>query len=410
VITSAQPAEQAATGAFPRLLRDAIHALPTAGYNPAALPLDSIVKAMNTSEDKPCHQTIGHTVAGLTGEIPPFLPNPRHDRRMTEVDLAIQHASEFDVQAEHRDTELRTRLLVRAMGGSSNGTGGWWFAGRHTALLDITAWLHHPDPSRPLQVVTGNPGSGKTAVLGLIAALTHPLRRATVPLPALGLPAAAVPDPQAVDIAIYAQSLTTDQVLAGIAAAVRSRAGTPGQLLEELIGRATPLTVLVDAIDEATDPDHLIGRLLRPLADHAACSIAYRSSSTRLCSCSFRSVNCTWFSTVRCDSTSRSAICRGQALRDRAQDVGLALGQPRRFGAFGRSIGHPPVLAEHQPGDIVQVGYDEAEPLIPGRELLTSARDCCPACSSKTVHASSTNAAALRHGTDQGRLLCGLAN
>jgi WD40 repeat protein len=271
VITSAQPAEQAATGAFPRLLRDAIHALPTAGYNPATLPLDSIVKAMNTSEDKPCHQTIGHTVAGLTGEIPPFLPNPRHDRRMTEVDLAIQHATEFEAQDQRRDTELRTRLLVRAMGGhTAHSTQGWWFAGRHTALLDITAWLHHPDPSRPLQVVTGNPGSGKTAVLGLIAAITHPLRRATVPLPALGLPAAAVPDPHAVDVAIYAQSLTTDQVLAGIAAAVRSRAATPGQLLEELIGRATPLTVLVDALDEATDPDHLIGRLLRPLADHAA--------------------------------------------------------------------------------------------------------------------------------------------
>jgi WD40 repeat protein len=189
---------------------------------------------------------------------------------MTEVDLAIQHASEFEVQAERRDIELRTRLLVRAMGGSSNGTGSWWFAGRHTALLDITAWLHHPTPSRPLQVVTGNPGSGKTAVLGLIATLTHPQRRATVPLHTLGFPAAAVPAPAAADIAIYAQSLTTDQVLAGIAAAIHSHADTPGQLLEELTGRNTPLTVLIDALDEAADPDHLTRSLLRPLIDHAA--------------------------------------------------------------------------------------------------------------------------------------------
>ncbi|WP_328648059.1 caspase family protein [Amycolatopsis sp. NBC_00348] len=270
VITSAQSYEQAATGAFPRLLRDAVRALPTAGHNPSTLPLDSIVKAMNTSEDKPSHQTIGHTVTGLSGEIPPFLPNPRHDRRMTEVDLAIQHASEFEAQAERRDVELRTRLLVRAMGGSSNGTGSWWFAGRHAALLDITAWLHHPDPSRPLQAVTGNPGSGKTAVLGLIATLTHPQRRATVPLHTLGLPSAAVPAPEAVDVAIYAQSLTTDQVLAGIAAAIHVRAATPGQLLEALEDTSSPLTVLIDALDEAADPDHLTRRLLRPLIDHGA--------------------------------------------------------------------------------------------------------------------------------------------
>ncbi len=270
VITSAQPAEEAGAGAFPRLLHGAVHALPTAGSNPAALPLDALVTAMNVSTDKPGYQTIGYGVTGLTGEVPPFLPNPRHDPRMTEVDLAIQQADEFEAQADLRDTELRTRLLVRAMGGSSNGTGGWWFAGRHTALLEITAWLQHPDPARPLQVVTGNPGSGKTAVLGLIATLTHPQRRATVPLHSLELPAAAVPEVGAVDVAIYAQSLNTEQVLAGIAASVRSRADTPGRLLDDLIGRETPLTVLVDALDEASDPDHLVRSLLRPLTEYAA--------------------------------------------------------------------------------------------------------------------------------------------
>ncbi|MDX3192069.1 caspase family protein, partial [Streptomyces sp. MN03-5084-2B] len=270
VITSTQPAEEAGAGAFPRLLREAVQALPTAGSNPLTLPLDALVTAMNASTDKPLYQTIGYGVTGLTGEVPPFLPNPRHDPRMTEVDLAIQQASEFEAQADRRDTELRTRLLVRAMGGSSNGTGGWWFAGRHAALLDITAWLQYSDPARPLQAVTGNPGSGKTAVLGLIATLTHPQRRATVPLHSLALPAAAVPAVEAVDVAIYAQGLTTDQVLAGIAAAVHSRADTPGRLLDDLTGRDTPLTVLVDALDEASDPDHLVRMLLRPLAEHAA--------------------------------------------------------------------------------------------------------------------------------------------
>ena len=44
-----------------------------------------------------------------------------------------------------------------------------------------------------------------------------------------------------------------------------------------------------------------------------------------------RSVFCTWFCTVRCESTSRSAICLyGQPLGHQPQHLGLPLGQPRR--------------------------------------------------------------------------------
>ena len=38
--------------------------------------------------------------------------------------------------------------------------------------------------------------------------------------------------------------------------------------------------------------------------------MAHRVSSTRLCSCSFCRVFWMWFCTVRCDTTSRAAICR----------------------------------------------------------------------------------------------------
>ncbi|MGH3940111.1 MAG: caspase family protein [Pseudonocardiaceae bacterium] len=268
VITSAQPPEEARTGAFPRLLREAVEGLPTAGYTPSTLALDAVVKAMNDNPGKPGFQTISSTLAQLTGAVPPFLPNPRHDPRLTEVDLAIQQATEWETQAERRDIEYRTRLLVRAMGGH-DASQGWWFSGRRTALIDITSWLTHPDPARPLLAVTADPGSGKTAVLGLIATLTHPERRVTVPLHGLGLPAAAIPAPGTVDVVIYAQNLTADQVLQGITAAAHLRAEKVGELLDQLTGRAAPLTVLVDALDEATDPEELTRRLLRPLAEHS---------------------------------------------------------------------------------------------------------------------------------------------
>ncbi|MEV7099507.1 caspase family protein, partial [Amycolatopsis sp. NPDC051045] len=268
VLTSAQPAEQAQVGAFPQLLRAAIENLATAGYAPKVLPLDAVITAMNSDDDKPPFQTITSTLAQLTGRVPPFLLNTRHNPQMTEVDLAIQQASQWDADSERRDIEFRTQLLVRAMGGHDTSQ-GWWFAGRQAALLDITSWLHHIDPAQPMLAVTADPGSGKTAVLGLIATLTHSERRATVPLHTLGLPSAAIPAPNAVDVVIYAQKLTTDQVFQGITAAAQVRAGTVGEFIARLGDRPSPLTVLIDALDEAADPDQLCRKLLAPLAEHA---------------------------------------------------------------------------------------------------------------------------------------------
>jgi hypothetical protein len=90
VINSAQAAEQAQTGIFPRLFREAVEGLLTAGYTPSVLALDAVVRAMNDSPSKPGFQTISSISTALTGEVPPFLPNPRHAPRMTQfqADLA----------------------------------------------------------------------------------------------------------------------------------------------------------------------------------------------------------------------------------------------------------------------------------------------------------------------------------
>jgi len=121
-------------------------------------------------------------------------------------------------------------------------------------------------------VVTAGPGSGKTAVLGLVSALTHSEHRPTVPIDALQLPPAAIPPIGAVDVTIYAGGLTHDQVQAGLAAAAQIRADTIGELITALDARAAAsgrwFTAIVDALDEAADPAGLITRVLRPIIDH----------------------------------------------------------------------------------------------------------------------------------------------
>ena len=267
VVTSAQPVEQAGVGIFPTLLAEAVDALPTTGHAPATLDLGAIVEAMNRSRLRPPFQQVGWASLGLTGNIPDFLPNPRHRVGMTDVDLQLQQAAEWEENAERREVEFRRRFLIRAMGGYGE-EAGWWFTGRHAALTEITEWLNHQARSTAALVVTGGPGSGKTAVLGLVSALTHPERRRTVPLDALKLPAEAIAPVGSLDVIVYAGGLTGEQVLAGLAAAARVTAESVGQFLSALGQRDRPFTALIDALDEAADPRYLITRILRPLIEH----------------------------------------------------------------------------------------------------------------------------------------------
>ncbi|MFF2502384.1 caspase family protein, partial [Streptomyces sp. NPDC058067] len=272
IVSSAQPHQQAQAGLFPRLLSDAVGNRATAGHGPRALPVDMLVKQMNAHPALPKHQRISLAMVGLTGEVPEFFANPRYGTRLTDVDLATQEAAEFDEQARRRDTELTRRLLVHAMGYPSDAAEGWWFCGRHAVLADLAKWLRTPAADgHDCRVVTAGPGSGKTAVLGLIAALAHPERRRTVPFGSLGLAPSLVPGAEAVDVAIYAQNLTDTDVLNALAAAARVRANTVGELLKALEAHdgERPFTALIDALDEAASPDTLCTQILKPLINYS---------------------------------------------------------------------------------------------------------------------------------------------
>ncbi|MFF4427054.1 caspase family protein [Streptomyces sp. NPDC001549] len=273
IVSSAQPRQQAQAGIFPMLFAHAVRSRATAGHSPDALAVPAVVQQMNNHPDRPGFQHISLSMVGMSGEPPAFLANPRHSTRLTDVDLAVQQAAEFDEQAQRRETEFTNRLLIRAMGYHGEASQGWWFCGRHTALADLIHWLDAPaaDGSGACRVVTAGPGSGKTAVLGLIAALAHSERRRTVPVDALGLRPNLVPTEGAVDVAIYAQNLIDSDVLAGLAAAAKARASTVGELLAALEARngERPFTALIDALDEAATPDTLCSRILRPLIDHS---------------------------------------------------------------------------------------------------------------------------------------------
>ncbi|MFD4373782.1 hypothetical protein [Streptomyces sp. NPDC058486] len=273
IVSSAQPREHAGAGVFPRLLSRAVASRATAGDSPRTLSVSTVVQQMNDSPERPDFQRVFPSLVGLTGEPPAFLPNPRYST-VQEVDLSIQRAAEFHEQDRRRDVELTRRLLVHAMGHHGPGAGRWWFSVRHAALADLTRWLQAepaPGVADACRVLTADPGSGKTAVLGLTAALAHPEHRRTVPLHSLGLDPHRVPGERSVDVSVYAQSLTDSQVVQGLAAEARVSARTVGELLAALPepGDGETFTAIVDALDEAATPHTLCTQVLRPLIEHS---------------------------------------------------------------------------------------------------------------------------------------------
>jgi WD40 repeat protein len=141
------------------------------------------------------------------------------------------------------------------------------FQGRRVALTEINAWLAS-DRVPPLLVVTGDPGSGKSAVLGRLVVTADPVRRRRLPRWDRGVRAPL----RSVACEVHAKGATVEDVAAEIGAEL----GAPGRvtpstlptvLRERLHTKKRRFVVLLDALDEAVDPRAMIREVLRPLLD-----------------------------------------------------------------------------------------------------------------------------------------------
>ena len=267
VVSATHPKQQARPGAFTTGFTRAVRHQASAGHGPRAVSIEAVLNVLKADPEVPATQQAQWSLLLSTGTIPDFLPNPRREVSLIDLDLVEQDRRwQGRLEQEHRRAEeMRGQFVPHTVG----------FLGRHRALSDIVGWLNDPLDTRP-RIITGDPGSGKTAVLGLLAALADPQRRPTVPR--AGLPPAGIPRMGAVDVAIYVGNQTTDEVLAGLAVAadVDQVDSAPdafdqglGRLLAGLRERDQPLVAIIDALDEASDPEHLTLRLLRPLIERS---------------------------------------------------------------------------------------------------------------------------------------------
>ena len=167
---------------------------------------------------------------------------------------------------QERDRELHTHFAVSGRGLPSPGWQGDYFTGRTRAVSRLIAWLDG-EATYPIMVVTGQPGSGKSAVLGRLIILADPdLRQQELnAADPMGLPHVS----GKIDCAVHARAKDTSQILLAL---LQSAGLGPGidsveELLLAIPKFRRPLTVIIDALDEAVQPERIARELLSPLLD-----------------------------------------------------------------------------------------------------------------------------------------------
>jgi WD40 repeat protein len=208
------------------------------------------------------HQQASYSVVNAT-EPPPFFPNPGY--------LPFLPAEPLDIESQRRIASAMDRHFgPRGRGVEAAAEKGMYFTGRKRVLAELASWLTASHDEKIL-VITGQPGSGKSAVLGRLITLAE---RESSAERAEASPET-VPPVGAIDLPIHAHGASLADIMVLVGAAIGSRSATTEDVLEDVRTSRRRLTIVIDALDEAgaandqREASRIADELLRPLAEVA---------------------------------------------------------------------------------------------------------------------------------------------
>jgi len=189
--STARSREQALPRGFTRAFIDAINHPASGGHEPESLAVDGLVALVNTTTPE-SQQASVYLFGDGVGE---YIPTRVTTGYLRDLDLWTQRRKR---QMDNRRRDQRNHVLPLAQGGNDDQR---LFTGHDDALAAIVQWLQQPQPST--LVVTGDPGSGKSALLSRLFVLADQRLRARVPGIHL-LPAGTLPPVGSIDRFIHA--------------------------------------------------------------------------------------------------------------------------------------------------------------------------------------------------------------
>lgn len=244
VMAGARPYELVEAGAYTGALSEAVKRPAEDGQEPEYLPLDALTGLIGLLSPKFQHARS----AQVSERTAPFFPNPRWNRRLHGWN---ERGRQSERMQRQRETALTTHILPSAQGLHRGDRDDLWlFKGRENALRDLCQWLQRAQPTTA--VVTGDPGSGKSALLSRLFVLADLHWRGRVPNLHL-LPADTVPEPGTITDFIHARGFTSQELLAALSHACEVDAADSTKQFLTRLGRAGNITrtIIIDAVDEA---------------------------------------------------------------------------------------------------------------------------------------------------------------
>ncbi len=222
--------------------------------NDASIPLRSLLFAATDRLGVQVEPTIWLSREAVIG-------NPRAGRSVLTVSR--------DVIAEWREAvaglsvPMRDHFLEKAKS-AELGVLGWNFVGRHDESRRLVEWVRQS--SSGMLVLTGEPGAGKSALLGRLVTLSDPGLAALLERSRLVVDDRAPrPEPGSVDGVVLLTGQTVHDTIAAVEAAV------PAVRFGDMAGIVSvdgPVTVVFDGLDEAQSPYDIAYDVIRPLSDH----------------------------------------------------------------------------------------------------------------------------------------------
>ncbi|GFJ81471.1 hypothetical protein Phou_056510 [Phytohabitans houttuyneae] len=251
------------------------------GTDQDQIPLDTVARRISRElrrlvdqADAFYQESVGSPLA-LGDEPPaaPFFPNPAYDHGARRSQSQARRAVDAGTAPFFDDVDegLDPRHFLRTASGigdrASEGIG--CFRGRRSELSTLSEWFDGHDDTR-LRVVTGSPGAGKSAMLGVLVCAAHPLLRAATRY--IWTDVHRAPGPCRHLAAVHARQRSTVEIIASIGRQLGISDAdhdlrTVSELLSALREAQTAPVVVLDALDEATDHQTVLTSLVMPLAE-----------------------------------------------------------------------------------------------------------------------------------------------
>jgi WD40 repeat protein/carbon monoxide dehydrogenase subunit G len=280
VIAASRGDRPAYDGRFTRAVTNVLYALAMGelDIDPVLehVPMDTVARAIGrevnrlAAAEDAYPQQVTATLVDISAGVPelPFFPNPAYrddPRAKLRADLDPGLTPFLDDLDEGLDAR---HFVERAAGAGPLPEAAWdlrgCFTGRAEELRRLSPWLSG-EGDAPLHVVTGSPGVGKSALLGVLVCAAHPMLReqtravwgriAQRPLLLRDL------------AAVHARRRGVAAVTQSLARQLRlAETGASSELVSVVAERPRRPVIVIDALDEADDGVALMNELLLPLA------------------------------------------------------------------------------------------------------------------------------------------------